>query len=73
MLLKTLVKLPLFASLKQLSEDCEASDTTDSKPPRDVEAVHAFLMSHTLECRRASQEDMALEDTGSQHSLSEEQ
>ncbi|XP_066467539.1 pecanex-like protein 2 [Tiliqua scincoides] len=58
---------------RQLSEDYETSDATESRQPRDVGAVHAFLMSHTLECRRASQEDMALEDTGSQHSLSEEQ
>ncbi|XP_033000179.1 pecanex-like protein 2 isoform X1 [Lacerta agilis] len=58
---------------RQLSEDYEATDTSESRQRRDLGAAHALLMSHMLECRRASQEDMALEDTGSQHSLSEEQ
>ncbi|XP_077202313.1 pecanex-like protein 2 isoform X2 [Paroedura picta] len=57
----------------RLSETHEATDATESRQRRELEATHALLMSHTLECRRASQEDMALEDTGSQHSLSEEQ
>ncbi|XP_077781916.1 pecanex-like protein 2 isoform X3 [Podarcis muralis] len=58
---------------QQSSEDYEATDTSESRQRRDLGAAHALLMSHMLECRRASQEDMALEDTGSQHSLSEEQ
>ncbi|XP_054836140.1 pecanex-like protein 2 [Eublepharis macularius] len=60
-------------STRQSSETYEATDATESRQQRDLGATHALLMSHTLECRRASQEDMALEDTGSQHSLSEEQ
>ncbi|XP_062980451.1 pecanex-like protein 2 [Elgaria multicarinata webbii] len=58
---------------RQLSEDYEATDATESRQRRDLGTTHALLMSHMLECRRASQEDMALEDTASQHSLSEEQ
>ncbi|XP_048342036.1 pecanex-like protein 2 isoform X2 [Sphaerodactylus townsendi] len=60
-------------STRQLSDTCEATDATESKQRKEPGATRALLMSHTLECRRASQEDMALEDTGSQHSLSEEQ
>uniref|UniRef100_A0A8B9I175 Pecanex-like protein n=1 Tax=Anser brachyrhynchus TaxID=132585 RepID=A0A8B9I175_9AVES len=43
------------------------------QPRREQGPAHAIFMSQTLECRRASQEDMALEDTASQQSLSEEQ
>lgn len=59
--------------LQQLTETCDATDATESKPRREQGLSHAILMSQTLECRRASQEDMALEDTASQQSLSEEQ
>nr|XP_008122431.1 PREDICTED: pecanex-like protein 2 isoform X2 [Anolis carolinensis] len=55
---------------QQMSEDYEA---TESKQRKDLGMTHTLLMSQMLECRRASQEDMALEDTASQHSLSEEQ
>uniref|UniRef100_A0A8C2ST50 Pecanex-like protein n=1 Tax=Coturnix japonica TaxID=93934 RepID=A0A8C2ST50_COTJA len=58
---------------RQLTETCDATDVTESKPRREQGLSHAILMSQTLECRRASQEDMALEDTASQQSLSEEQ
>uniref|UniRef100_A0A8V0Y0E8 Pecanex-like protein n=1 Tax=Gallus gallus TaxID=9031 RepID=A0A8V0Y0E8_CHICK len=58
---------------RQLTETCDATDATESKPRREQGLSHAILMSQTLECRRASQEDMALEDTASQQSLSEEQ
>ncbi|KAF7253650.1 Pecanex-like protein 2 [Varanus komodoensis] len=58
---------------QQLSEDYEATDATECRQRRELGTTHALLMSHMLECRRASQEDMALEDTASQHSLSEEQ
>ncbi|XP_064365316.1 pecanex-like protein 2 isoform X2 [Dromaius novaehollandiae] len=58
---------------RQLTETCEATDTTDSRPQRDAGPACAIFMSRNLECRRASQEDMALEDTASQQSLSEEQ
>uniref|UniRef100_A0A8D2Q8J6 Pecanex-like protein n=1 Tax=Varanus komodoensis TaxID=61221 RepID=A0A8D2Q8J6_VARKO len=61
------------ASHTQLSEDYEATDATECRQRRELGTTHALLMSHMLECRRASQEDMALEDTASQHSLSEEQ
>ncbi|XP_068795114.1 pecanex-like protein 2 isoform X4 [Struthio camelus] len=58
---------------QQLTETCEATDATDSRPRRDTGPACAIFMSRNLECRRASQEDMALEDTASQESLSEEQ
>ncbi|KAJ7342258.1 hypothetical protein JRQ81_009967 [Phrynocephalus forsythii] len=58
---------------RQLSEDYEATDATESRHRKELGMAHALLMSHVMECRRASQEDMALEDTASQHSLSEEQ
>ncbi|XP_053155136.1 pecanex-like protein 2 isoform X3 [Hemicordylus capensis] len=56
-----------------LSDDYGVTDATEPRQRKELGAAHALLMSHTLECRRASQEDMALEDTASQHSLSEEQ
>ncbi|ETE73104.1 Pecanex-like protein 2, partial [Ophiophagus hannah] len=59
-------------AVQQLSDDYEATDTAESRQRRDLGATHAFLISHMVECRRASQEDMALEDSASQHSLSEE-
>ncbi|XP_067321307.1 pecanex-like protein 2 isoform X1 [Anolis sagrei] len=58
---------------QQMSEDCEATDATESRQRKDLGITHTLLMSQMVECRRASQEDMALEDTASQHSLSEEQ
>uniref|UniRef100_A0A8B9QIA8 Pecanex-like protein n=1 Tax=Apteryx owenii TaxID=8824 RepID=A0A8B9QIA8_APTOW len=58
---------------RQLTETCETTDATDSRPRRDAGPTCAIFMSQNLECRRASQEDMALEDTASQQSLSEEQ
>ncbi|XP_026525095.1 pecanex-like protein 2 [Notechis scutatus] len=59
-------------AVRQLSDDYEATDTAESRQQRDLRTTHAFLISHMMECRRASQEDMALEDSASQHSLSEE-
>uniref|UniRef100_A0A8B9GDP9 Pecanex-like protein n=1 Tax=Amazona collaria TaxID=241587 RepID=A0A8B9GDP9_9PSIT len=58
---------------RQLTETCEATDATEPRPRREAGPAHAIFMSQNLECRRASQEDMALEDTASQQSLSEEQ
>ncbi|KAK1190442.1 PCX2 protein, partial [Pygoscelis papua] len=58
---------------RQLTETCEATDATEPRPRREASPAHAMFMSQNLECRRASQEDMALEDTASQQSLSEEQ
>ncbi|NXO00180.1 PCX2 protein, partial [Rhinopomastus cyanomelas] len=58
---------------RQLAETCEATDTTEAKPRQESGLTHAMFMSQNVECRRASQEDMALEDTASQQSLSEEQ
>ncbi|XP_047903178.1 pecanex-like protein 2 isoform X2 [Anser cygnoides] len=57
----------------RLTETCDATEATESRPRREQGPAHAIFMSQTLECRRASQEDMALEDTASQQSLSEEQ
>uniref|UniRef100_A0A8C5UGS0 Pecanex-like protein n=1 Tax=Malurus cyaneus samueli TaxID=2593467 RepID=A0A8C5UGS0_9PASS len=58
---------------RQLAETCEATDAMEPRPQREAGPAHAIFMSRSLECRRASQEDMALEDTASQQSLSEEQ
>nr|XP_020642474.1 pecanex-like protein 2 [Pogona vitticeps] len=63
----------LQETARQLTEDYEATDATESRHQKELGMTHALLMSHMMECRRASQEDMALEDTASQHSLSEEQ
>ncbi|KAM6460803.1 pecanex-like protein 2 isoform 1-T2 [Liasis olivaceus] len=60
-------------TIQPLSDDYEANDATESRQRRDLGTTHALLISHMVECRRASQEDMALEDSASQHSLSEEQ
>ncbi|NXN27218.1 PCX2 protein, partial [Nycticryphes semicollaris] len=58
---------------RQLTETCEATDGTEPRRPREAAQAPAMFTSRNLECRRASQEDMALEDTASQQSLSEEQ
>ncbi|CAM2111481.1 unnamed protein product [Caretta caretta] len=58
---------------RQFSETYEVTDATKSRQRKDRGPAHAIFESHNLECRRASQEDMALEDTASQQSLSEEQ
>ncbi|KAF4793422.1 hypothetical protein TURU_111927 [Turdus rufiventris] len=58
---------------RQVTESCEATDATEVRPQREAGPAQALFMSRNLECRRASQEDMALEDTASQQSLSEEQ
>lgn len=62
-----------FLSFQQLTETCEATDATEPRPRQEAGLAHAMFISQNLECRRASQEDMALEDTASQQSLSEEQ
>uniref|UniRef100_A0A8C3XX96 Pecanex-like protein n=1 Tax=Catharus ustulatus TaxID=91951 RepID=A0A8C3XX96_CATUS len=58
---------------RQVTETCEATDATEARPQQEAGPAQALFMSRNLECRRASQEDMALEDTASQQSLSEEQ
>uniref|UniRef100_A0A8C3FLK5 Pecanex-like protein n=1 Tax=Chrysemys picta bellii TaxID=8478 RepID=A0A8C3FLK5_CHRPI len=58
---------------RQFSETYEVTDATKSRPRKDLGPARAIFEHHNLECRRASQEDMALEDTASQQSLSEEQ
>ncbi|RLV98563.1 hypothetical protein DV515_00010660 [Chloebia gouldiae] len=58
---------------RQVTETCEATDAAEPRPQQEAGPAHALFMSRNLECRRASQEDMALEDTASQQSLSEEQ
>nr|XP_032646629.1 pecanex-like protein 2 isoform X2 [Chelonoidis abingdonii] len=58
---------------RQLSESYEVTDATKSRQRKDLGPACAIFENHNLECRRASQEDMALEDTASQQSLSEEQ
>ncbi|XP_061846073.1 pecanex-like protein 2 [Colius striatus] len=58
---------------RQPTETCEAMDAAQPRPHPEAVPAHTILMSQNLECRRASQEDMALEDTASQQSLSEEQ
>ncbi|NWJ08931.1 PCX2 protein, partial [Crypturellus undulatus] len=56
---------------RQPPEPCGASDAAAARPRRAAGA--ACAASRPVECRRASQEDMALDDTASQQSLSEEQ
>ncbi|GAB0187055.1 pecanex-like protein 2 [Grus japonensis] len=58
---------------RQLTETCEATSATEPRLQHEAGPAHSILMSRNLECRRASQEDMALEDTASQQSLSDEQ
>ncbi|XP_064913842.1 pecanex-like protein 2 isoform X2 [Columba livia] len=58
---------------RQLTETCEATDATEPRSRQEAGLAHAMFITQNLECRRASQEDMALEDTASQQSLSEEQ
>uniref|UniRef100_A0A8D0GDJ9 Pecanex-like protein n=1 Tax=Sphenodon punctatus TaxID=8508 RepID=A0A8D0GDJ9_SPHPU len=58
---------------RHTSEPCERTDASESGQQQDLGAAQGIFVSHALECRRASQEDMALEDTASQQSLSEEQ
>ncbi|XP_042651675.1 pecanex-like protein 2 isoform X4 [Tyto alba] len=58
---------------RQLTETCEAADATEPRGQPEAGPAHALFVGRNLECRRASQEDMALEDTASQQSLSEEQ
>ncbi|XP_051470190.1 pecanex-like protein 2 [Apus apus] len=58
---------------RQHTETCEATDAPEPKLQQEAGPAPAIFMSQNLECRRASQEDMALEDTASQQSLSEEQ
>lgn len=62
-----------FLSFQQLTETCEATDATEPRSRQEAGLAHAMFITQNLECRRASQEDMALEDTASQQSLSEEQ
>ncbi|XP_042651673.1 pecanex-like protein 2 isoform X2 [Tyto alba] len=57
----------------RLTETCEAADATEPRGQPEAGPAHALFVGRNLECRRASQEDMALEDTASQQSLSEEQ
>uniref|UniRef100_A0A8C5IXM7 Pecanex-like protein n=1 Tax=Junco hyemalis TaxID=40217 RepID=A0A8C5IXM7_JUNHY len=45
----------------------------EPRAQREAGPAQALFLSRNVECRRASQEDMALEDTASQQSLSEEQ
>ncbi|KFP06496.1 Pecanex-like 2 [Calypte anna] len=60
---------------RQRTETCETTDAPEPKEQQqhEVGPTQATFTSPNLECRRASQEDMALEDTASQQSLSEEQ
>ncbi|NXA38176.1 PCX2 protein, partial [Eudromia elegans] len=58
---------------RQLPETCGTGAAAASRPRRDAGPACAVAMARGVECRRASQEDMALDDTASQQSLSEEQ
>ncbi|XP_074118509.1 pecanex-like protein 2 isoform X1 [Sminthopsis crassicaudata] len=57
---------------RQFSEPCETTYATEQGRLRDQHLPQAMAESLSVICRRASQEDMGLDDTASQQSLSEE-
>lgn len=64
--------LPLL-SLQHFSEPCEATEATEQGQHHDCHPAGAMAENGELLCRRASQEDMGLDDTASQQSASDEQ
>ncbi|XP_051677421.1 pecanex-like protein 2 isoform X2 [Oryctolagus cuniculus] len=58
---------------RHFSEPYESPDTTEQGQPGDQRLAEAVAESRGLTCRRASQEDMGLDDTASQQSASDEQ
>ncbi|XP_047680615.1 pecanex-like protein 2 [Prionailurus viverrinus] len=58
---------------RHLSEPCEPTEATEQGQLRDRRLAEAMAENGGLMCRRASQEDMGLDDTASQQSASDEQ
>ncbi|XP_043452228.1 pecanex-like protein 2 isoform X3 [Prionailurus bengalensis] len=58
---------------RHLSEPCEPTEATEQGQLRDHRLAEAMAENGGLMCRRASQEDMGLDDTASQQSASDEQ
>ncbi|XP_021565646.1 pecanex-like protein 2 [Carlito syrichta] len=58
---------------RHFSEPCEPTDATEQRQLRDQRRAEAMAENVGVICRRASQEDMGLDDTASQQSASDEQ
>nr|XP_012593695.1 pecanex-like protein 2 isoform X4 [Microcebus murinus] len=58
---------------RHFSEPCEPTDATEQGQLRDRRLAEAVAETLGVICRRASQEDMGLDDTASQQSASDEQ
>ncbi|XP_004451084.2 pecanex-like protein 2 isoform X1 [Dasypus novemcinctus] len=58
---------------RHFSEPCEPTDATEQGRLQDQRQAEAVAESLGVMCRRASQEDMGLDDTASQQSASDEQ
>ncbi|XP_053461971.1 pecanex-like protein 2 isoform X3 [Nycticebus coucang] len=58
---------------RHFSEPCEPTDTTEQGQLREQRPAEAVADTLGVVCRRASQEDMGLDDTASQQSASDEQ
>ncbi|XP_032696973.1 pecanex-like protein 2 isoform X2 [Lontra canadensis] len=58
---------------RHFSEPCEATEATEQGQCHDCHPAGAMAENGELLCRRASQEDMGLDDTASQQSASDEQ
>lgn len=69
-LLSTLLLSPLP---KHFSEPCEPTEATAQGQQRGHQLAEATAAGVGVVCRRASQEDMGLDDTASQQSASDEQ
>ncbi|XP_059026422.1 pecanex-like protein 2 isoform X2 [Mustela lutreola] len=58
---------------RHFSEPCEATEATEQGQRHDCHPAGTMAENGELLCRRASQEDMGLDDTASQQSASDEQ
>lgn len=65
--------LLLFSLRKHFSEPCEPTEATERGQLCDSCVAEAMMENLKVICRRASQEDMGLDDTASQQSASDEQ
>lgn len=58
---------------KHFSEPCDPTEAAEQRQLRDRRLAEAVAENLGVMCRRASQEDMGLDDTASQQSASDEQ
>lgn len=65
--------LLLLSLWKHFSEPCDPSDSAEQGQLHDRGLAEAMAENLGVMCRRASQEDMGLDDTASQQSISGEQ